>query len=334
METMHKDGSLQHDATSAPDADMNPARQSNAATILIVDDGAANRRLLSTLLKYEGYQVFDACDGREGLELASRVHPQIVISDILMPSMDGYEFVRQLRANAALSDIPVIFYTAHYLEREAYRLAEACGVARVLIKPGEPADVLNAVSQLLQGAPAPLRCSANGAAFDREHLSLITNKLSIKAQELHSANSRLEALTALNLQLAWEHDPHLLLDKVCLGARRLFGAKYAVLAVNEKRVAESRYFTTSGLPSPECLTQPRNRRRIPGRLGRVFAKCRSWRSNDEAELSAGTVLPADYPPVHASSGGAGGVAHAHLRMVVPGRQDWRGRLRDGGSADA
>ncbi|HEY0957287.1 MAG TPA: response regulator, partial [Roseateles sp.] len=194
------------------------------ARVLVVDDQAVNRDLLVTLLKYAGHEPLEAADGHLALTQARAAHPELVICDLLMPTMDGYEFVRQLRADPAIAHTQVIFYTATFMEREARQLAQACGVSRVLIKPTEPQEILRVIAQSLQGAPAaePL---ADTAQFDREHLRLLTDKLALKVNELEAANQRLSALTDLNLQLASEHDPHLLLDKVCRGARDLLGAR-------------------------------------------------------------------------------------------------------------
>ena len=72
------------------------------ATILIVDDRESNRELLSTLLGYRNHRTVEARDGMEGLERARVERPDLVITDILMPTMDGYEFTRRLRADPAL----------------------------------------------------------------------------------------------------------------------------------------------------------------------------------------------------------------------------------------
>src|ERR687886_2128274 len=99
------------------------------ATVLIVDDRPANREYLATLLGYGGHRLLQAADGAEALATARAEHPALVIADILMPTMDGYEFVRQLRADPAVARTPVVFYTAHYHEHEAAALAKSCGVA-------------------------------------------------------------------------------------------------------------------------------------------------------------------------------------------------------------
>jgi CheY-like chemotaxis protein len=90
------------------------------ATILVVDDNSINRKVLVSLLSADGHLTLEASDGLEGLHLARTRRPQLIISDIVMPTMDGYRFVRalrldaQLRCDSQLRLIPVILYTAHY----------------------------------------------------------------------------------------------------------------------------------------------------------------------------------------------------------------------------
>jgi diguanylate cyclase (GGDEF)-like protein len=155
------------------------------ARILVVDDNATNRKLVVSVLAYEGHTAIEAADGAEGLAAARAERPELIISDILMPSMDGYEFVRCLRDDAQVAHIPVIFHTAHYLEREAQELAKSWRVARVLAKPCESTQLLSAVNDALTGLPesyepAPSEVSAG------QHLRLITNKLAQKVEELQA----------------------------------------------------------------------------------------------------------------------------------------------------
>lgn len=153
------------------------------ADVLVIDDNAANRALVVTLLEHLGHRPLQATDGLEALQLARAERPQLAISDILMPKMDGFEFVRQLRSDTALASIQVIFYTAHYHEQEAKALASACGVSRVLIKPCEPEALLAAIQSAL-ASPAQVVTSLSTQEFYREHLRLMTDKLSQKAQQL------------------------------------------------------------------------------------------------------------------------------------------------------
>lgn len=122
------------------------------STILVVDDVAINRELLVTLLRHQGHDVAEAADGAEGLEKVRAERPQLVISDILMPTMDGFEFVHQIRSDPAIAATQVIFYTAHYHQREAHNLAVACGVSNVMVKPCLPEDVLRSVAAALAAA--------------------------------------------------------------------------------------------------------------------------------------------------------------------------------------
>ncbi len=114
------------------------------ANILVVDDRATNRDYLVTLLGYANHQLLEAVDGAEAIEIVQRERPDLVICDVLMPRMDGFEFVRRLRSEPAVADTKVVFFSASYLEEDARRLAEAGGVLEVLTKPSPPEEILRA----------------------------------------------------------------------------------------------------------------------------------------------------------------------------------------------
>ena len=215
------------------------------ATVLILDDRAANREFLVTLLGYHRHRLLEASDGERALALARSEHPDLVIADILMPTMDGYEFVRRLRADPALAATPVIFYTAHYHGEEAKKLAGDCGVSYFLTKPSEPELVLQTVAQALRQSKAPVPTPTPD--FDRDHLRILTDKLSEEVNKLRLTDERFAALSNLNLQLASEHDVRRLLDSVCNAAWELTAAKYALLAVGDDDETATNEFTTSGL---------------------------------------------------------------------------------------
>ncbi len=153
------------------------------AVILIAEDHRPSREMLSKLLGYNGFDVFEAADGIEALTLAQTERPDLVIADILMPVMDGYEFARRLRADPEIAQTPIIFYTATYLESEAHILAKLCGAFRLLIKPVEPEAILEAVGAALAGV-APPSVPLQDEAFDFNHQRLLTNKLVSKVDEL------------------------------------------------------------------------------------------------------------------------------------------------------
>jgi PAS domain S-box-containing protein len=160
------------------------------ATILIIDDRPTNRDVLRTILGYKNHRILEACDGQEGLEIARAERPDLVIADILMPRMDGYEMVRSLRADPTIAHTRVIFYTATYLKSEALKLAQACGVSHLIIKPSDPQDILDTVALALSESAPPAAPELNDT-FDREHLRLMTDKLAQKVQELEDSNCRL-----------------------------------------------------------------------------------------------------------------------------------------------
>ena len=140
-------------------------------TVLVVDDRVVNREFLATLLGYAGFEVATAADGAEALEVVRARRPALVITDVLMPTMDGFEFVTRLHADPdpGISGVPIIFYTATYRLTEARELARACGVARVISKPSEPEEILAAVAEVLGTQPVavavavPVEVDALGA---------------------------------------------------------------------------------------------------------------------------------------------------------------------------
>lgn len=268
------------------------------AKILVVDDHATNRQLIVTLVGYKGHQACEAADGAEALAVAGRERPDLIICDVLMPTMDGYEFVRQMRADPSIASTEVIFYTANYHEQDARNLAKACGVSRVLIKPSEPDEILQIIDQALTQSGEP-EAQPVGEEFDREHMRLMTDKLSEKADKLQYANQRFSALTTLNMQLASEQNPRTLLDKVCLGARDLIGARYAVLCVREKSQDEKRYCTFGGIDAQTVagLAPPDL---DGGALGRVVRERESCRLKNPTGNARAVGLPADYPDLHSA----------------------------------
>lgn len=166
------------------------------ATILVVDDRELNRSLLTTLLGYGGHRLLEASSGPEGLSTVQRENPELIITDILMPEMDGYEFVRRVRALPIAHQPQIFFYSATYLENEASVLARACGVNRVICKPVEPQEVLKAVDEALVLSTPQKPSLANDGSPANEAVRVLSNKLFHKIQELEELNSELERRVA------------------------------------------------------------------------------------------------------------------------------------------
>ena len=167
------------------------------STILIVDDRPINREVLIALLKHLGHRLLEAADGAEALHIAKTERPDLIIADILMPTMDGYEFVRQLRSDFAVCAHGRDFLHRPLPRREAIALAQSCGVSSVLTKPTDPEVILHAVTAALGGSTPP-GSSPPTVEFEREHLRLLTDKASQIEDDLRRKNNgRLSALIIL-----------------------------------------------------------------------------------------------------------------------------------------
>lgn len=173
------------------------------ATILIVDTNPTDRRWYITLLGNYGHRLLEASDGVEALALAQAELPELIITDILMPHMDGFSLVRRLRGEPLLAGIPVIFQTDNYDVSEIHRLARSSGIQHILRKGAEPHEILRAVSESLKRPTTPSRLPQTGQ-LQRAHLELLADKLYQKVSELEHANERLrnfsltDGLTGLN----------------------------------------------------------------------------------------------------------------------------------------
>ena len=266
------------------------------ATILIVDDREANREYLLTLLGYGGHRLLVAADGAEALQIARVERPELVIADVLMPTMDGYELVLKIRTDPVIGQTPVIFCTAHYHEREARALSRDCGVSSVIIKPAEPQVILDAVAGALGAAASPI-AAPKPDQFDREHLRLLTDKLSEKAEDLRASNERLSALIDLNLQLGSELDLHRLLQGFGRAAREIIGARYAVTGILDEDGTRFRSLFTNGMDAETAarLGSPDPRTDI---LKTILWESRSVCLQNPGGDPAALGFSPSHPPVH------------------------------------
>jgi DNA-binding response OmpR family regulator len=129
--------------------------------ILIVDDEQLIRQYMEEALAEQGYEVHCASDGAEGAALARRLLPQLILTDLVMPAVDGFEMCRRLRRDPATAKIPIIFVTVCWTE-EDYRAGFHLGVDDYLAKPFRRAELITRVRAVLQraGLAAPERVSA------------------------------------------------------------------------------------------------------------------------------------------------------------------------------
>lgn len=123
-------------------------------TVLIVEDNEDNRIVYSTILRHHGFIVSEALDGEEGIAKARRELPDIILMDISIPLIDGWEVTRQLKGDESTRHIPVIALTAHAMPGDREH-ALAVGCDGYLAKPCEPRAVLAEVNRLIKPPRAP-----------------------------------------------------------------------------------------------------------------------------------------------------------------------------------
>lgn len=122
--------------------------------LLIVEDVPDILELLKETLKFKGYRVLTAVNGEEALEVVKKEHPALIITDILMPKMDGFNLVHRLRLDVVTRNIPVIFLTATYVAPEDKEFALTIGVSRFIEKPVNLAEFFPLIEELLaEGTP-------------------------------------------------------------------------------------------------------------------------------------------------------------------------------------
>ncbi|WP_049759732.1 response regulator [Pelobacter propionicus] len=166
-------------------------------SVLIVDDIAENRYFLEVLLRGNGFAVRSAGNGAEALESARSDPPDLIVSDILMPVMDGYTFCRECKSDDRLRRIPFIFYTATYTEKKDQELALSLGADRFVIKPQEPEALLSLLQDVLTasrdgGRHSSTEESHGGEGLLKEYSEVLFHKLEQKMAELEQTNRELE----------------------------------------------------------------------------------------------------------------------------------------------
>ena len=135
--------------------------------LLVVDDIPDILRLLDATLKFKGYRVVTARDGEEALEAIQKEHPALVIADILMPKIDGFNLVHRIRLNPKTRDIPVVFLSATYISPEDKEFAVAIGVTRFIEKPVNLEEFLPMIENILeQGVKTPYEALSDYEFYD------------------------------------------------------------------------------------------------------------------------------------------------------------------------
>lgn len=162
--------------------------------ILVVEDVPHILELLAVTLRFKGYPVVTAANGEEAVAQIAKERPALVITDILMPRMDGFALLHNLRKDPATRQIPVIFLSATYVSPEDREFALRLGAARFLEKPVDTAEFLLTVAEILtQGAPE-LPPPLSEREFYQGYRERLEHKLGQKAQQIARTERLLETL--------------------------------------------------------------------------------------------------------------------------------------------
>ncbi|UTW67664.1 response regulator [bacterium SCSIO 12643] len=141
------------------------------SNILVIEDDATVRENLEELLKFKGYTVFSSSDGKEGLDMAFKKEPDLIISDIMMPEMDGYELLKNVRETPALTNTPVILLTAKTMT-ESKIMGLEYGADDYITKPFNAKELIARIANLIE-----IRRKLKAKAY------LETNKTEVESTE-------------------------------------------------------------------------------------------------------------------------------------------------------
>lgn len=172
---------------------------------LIVDDREDNRYLLRMLLQGHGFEVQEALHGEQALALARTRRPDLVVSDLLMPVMDGYTLLREWKADAALRSVPFMVYTATYTESKDEKLALDMGADAFVVKPSEPEVFMARLHEMLAAAerqqPQVREPVLSGPSMLKMYSEVLVHKLEQRSLELEQRLQELDAAQQRILRL-------------------------------------------------------------------------------------------------------------------------------------
>jgi DNA-binding response OmpR family regulator len=168
--------------------------ENQTGPLLVVEDNLDILNLLDTTLSFKGYRVVTARNGTEALDAIEKERPAVVITDILMPQMDGFSLVHRLRLNADTRDIPVIFLSATYVTPEDKSFAVTLGVIQFIEKPVNFDEFLPALEKLVSTDFRSTQMPLDETQFYNEYRKRLETKLIQKNTQIARAEGLLETL--------------------------------------------------------------------------------------------------------------------------------------------
>ena len=211
--------------------------------ILVAEDDENSRQLLETVLTAEGYQVVSVDNGLKALVYLQAEEADLIISDILMPEMDGYGLCKAVKQNIKLQKIPLIFYTATYTSAQDERFAMTLGAARFLVKPMLMQELMGVVAEVLKSDTPTKQAKGRGlyrsspTKIDKQHADRVRAKLDQKLVELNDGRTQLLESEARFKDFAeasadwfWESDANLNINALTGGPQSLASSNLKDLA--------------------------------------------------------------------------------------------------------
>ncbi len=161
--------------------------------LLVVEDVPGIRELLELTLRFKKYEVMGAQNGQEALDMIHNRRPAVIVSDILMPHMDGFSLLYHLRGDQATRDIPVVFVSATYVSPEDKDFAKTLGATRFIEKPIDMESFLKTIAELLQEPPVSELPPLKESEFLEKYKARLEAKLAQKNQQVARAQRLLES---------------------------------------------------------------------------------------------------------------------------------------------
>jgi putative nucleotidyltransferase with HDIG domain len=279
--------------------------------ILVVDDKTENRYLLEKLLQGNGYETISAANGAEALDLAIKNPPDMIVTDILMPIMDGFMLCREWKKSESLNKIPFVFYTATYTDSKDEEFAMSLGANRFIVKPEEPDRFLEILKEVLAefkaGTIEP--CPAidiDDKAFTKGHSETLVRKLEDKVIQAKIAETKAKQYAAELEKILEERK---IMEKELLYKTTLLEAQYentidGILVVNSEGkilLSNNRLREIWNIPQPlldakidapvlqHVLTQLKDPDEFLKKVEYLYSH-QTEKSRDEIEFANGKVL--------------------------------------------
>jgi CheY-like chemotaxis protein len=167
-----------------------------AKALLVVEDAPEVRQMLDQILRLNGYEVTTAQNGVEALAAIEKQQPELIVTDILMPKMDGFSLIYRLRTDAKTRNIPVVFLTATYVSADDKDFATTIGATRFLQKPIDTHDFLEMIVELLNQPQAVVPAPPKETEFFEKYQARLEAKRAERKSQITRAQQRLGSLPA------------------------------------------------------------------------------------------------------------------------------------------